>query len=104
MSKIENYKFKDYTVKGHTFTVRFEKRKDIFGYYVDVVIYEQYPHPTTRWERLKMAWKYNPLSSYNYWRGNEYDITIDKYVEDKCSHLVWKQEHENFVERQWDEV
>ena len=98
---MENVKYKDYRIGRHLFTVRFQRRYDLFGPAVDVEVWEQ--HTPRKWfiHRLIDFFRYE-----RYWHGTWLagDEPLEDYAIRLCDCSVRQMEDEKDAEKFWDEI
>lgn len=99
---MKDVKYKDYQVRGHVFTVRFQRRYDMGGPAVDVEVFEQ--HTPRKWfiHRLIDFFKYNRYWS-GMWLASDGE-TLEEYALRLCDFVVNAMEDEKNAEKFWDDL
>lgn len=98
---MSNVKYKDYSVYGHSFTVRFRRRYDLGCTAVDVEVLEQHTPRTGFVHRLIDFFKYNRYWHGLWLAGNE---PLDDYALRLCKFVADGLEDEKDAEKFWNDI
>ena len=99
---MKDVKYKDYRIGKYIFTVRFQRRYDLWGPAVDVEVWEQHTPRTGCIHRLIDFFKYS-----RYWHGTwlaDKDETLEEYAIRLCDFVDNAIEDERDAEKFWDDL
>lgn len=94
-------KYKNYTVQGKVFTVKFEKYQDcLFGDMVDISIYEEHTPAITFSKKLVQFFTLNCFGVYTFIPAFS-SSTINDFVIQKIELLISEWQNEKNFKQEW---
>lgn len=97
-------KYKNYTVQGKVFTVKFEKYQDsLFGDMIDISIYEEHIPATTFNKKLIQFFTLKDFGTYTFIPLFS-SSTINDFVIQKIELLISEWQNEKNFKQEWENL